>query len=274
MKYEVEPIRSVEDIERLKEYFNKYDKRYYTLFMLGIYSGLRVSDITALDVSDVRDKSYVEVKEQKTGKVKRFPLSDELQRVIREYLLSRESDWCLNGDALFIGKKHGRIDRSQVWRVINKAIEELGIIGNYGTHTMRKTFGYHHYKQNHDVAMLQKIFNHSSPSITLRYIGIEQEEIDKSYQAFSYDYGQIDEQAREDIRIRHNNRQVSFKDIENSLEYLLKLYKKLDKKFDMLKVDMSKPKENPTVKFLKDYLESGDKRFVGFVQRALECSER
>ena len=53
---------------------------------------------------------------------------------------------------------------------------------------MRKTFGYHHYQQNHDVALLQKIFNHSSPAITLRYIGIAQEEINKSYNNFSYKY--------------------------------------------------------------------------------------
>ena len=54
----------------------------------------------------------------------------------------------------------------------------------FGTHTMRKTFGYHHYKKFKDVAMLQKIFNHSSPEITLRYIGIEQDEIDESYTNF------------------------------------------------------------------------------------------
>ena len=50
---------------------------------------------------------------------------------------------------------------------------------------MRKTFGYFHYKQYKDIALLQQIFNHSSPSISLRYIGIDQEEIDKSYEGFS-----------------------------------------------------------------------------------------
>ena len=49
---------------------------------------------------------------------------------------------------------------------------------------MRKTFGYHHYKQFKDVVILQKIFNHSSPQITLRYIGIEQDQIDYSYSNF------------------------------------------------------------------------------------------
>ena len=54
-----------------------------------------------------------------------------------------------------------------------------------GTHTMRKTFGHWHYQQYKDVAILQEIFNHSSPSVTLRYIGINQDNIDKSYMNFS-----------------------------------------------------------------------------------------
>jgi integrase len=53
-----------------------------------------------------------------------------------------------------------------------------------GTHTMRKTFGYHYYKATIDIAMLQDIFNHSAPSITKRYIGITQDEIDKSLEGY------------------------------------------------------------------------------------------
>ena len=63
------------------------------------------------------------------------------------------------------------ITRIQAYRVLNEVAEQIGI-DEVGTHTMRKTFGYHHYKQNKDVAILQDIFNHSAPSITLRYIGI------------------------------------------------------------------------------------------------------
>ncbi|MBP5615545.1 MAG: tyrosine-type recombinase/integrase, partial [Alphaproteobacteria bacterium] len=58
------------------------------------------------------------------------------------------------------------------------------INGNFGTHTLRKTFGYHFYRQFNDIVMLQKILNHSHPAITLRYIGIEQDEINNSYHQF------------------------------------------------------------------------------------------
>ena len=77
-----------------------------------------------------------------------------------------------------------RLDRSQVYRMLNEACKEVGIDVNIGTHSMRKSFGYHHYNQFKDVAMLQMIFNHSSPQITLRYIGINQDEIDNSYRQF------------------------------------------------------------------------------------------
>lgn len=55
---------------------------------------------------------------------------------------------------------------------------------NIGTHTLRKTFGYFHYKRYKDVALLQQLFNHASPSITLRYIGITQDEIDDTLADF------------------------------------------------------------------------------------------
>jgi integrase len=53
-----------------------------------------------------------------------------------------------------------------------------------GCHTLRKTFGYHFYQQTKDVVTLMKIFNHSHPNVTLRYIGIEQESINKAIKKF------------------------------------------------------------------------------------------
>lgn len=270
MKFVVEPIKNIKDIERLKKWFKDFDIRYYTIFIIGLYSGLRISDILGLNDSDVKDKTYIEVTEQKTGKSKRFPLNEEVQQVIKDYLnwKSKKGIWSFSKDALFVGKQHGRIEKSQVWRNIKRAIDDLGIDGNFGTHTMRKTFGYHHYKQNHDVALLQKIFNHSSPFITLRYIGIEQEEINESYQQFTYDYDTERKIKQEQSKRKYAN----YADIENAMEYLLNCYKRLEKKIDYLKNNMNPPK-NATVKFLENYLESGDLRFKGFAEKALSYSD-
>lgn len=80
-------------------------------------------------------------------------------------------------------KGTGPITTTQVYRILDNAADLLGR-DDIGTHTMRKTFGYHHYKQFKDVAILQEIFNHAAPMITKRYIGIRQDEINHSLEHF------------------------------------------------------------------------------------------
>jgi len=186
MKNLVEPIKNKVQLYAVEEYLKKHNRRNHLIFVFGINSGLRISDILGLNVEDVKGRSYVEVIENKTGKYKRFPLNKKLQSLISEYLKSvRTETYSISDEEpLFVGKKHARLDRSQVYRFLNRACKELGININVGTHTMRKTFGYFFYKKYNDVALLQKILNHSSPSITLRYIGVDQDEIDLSYNNF------------------------------------------------------------------------------------------
>ena len=185
MKNLVEPIKSKKDLQAVEHYLAQKSKRNQLIFVFGINTGLRVSDILGLNVEDVRNKTYVEIKEKKTGKYKRFPLNKKLQALIKNYLPERMQTFALcEYEPLFLGKKHKRLDRSQVYRFLNEACSEVGLNVNVGTHTMRKSFGFHFYKQYNDVALLQKILNHSSPAITMRYIGIAQEEIDTSYRNF------------------------------------------------------------------------------------------
>ena len=173
----VEPIRNKKDIKRILTYFrrNNYEK-YAVLFTLGIFSGLRISDILSLDVKDVRNQTDITLREKKTGKYKKFPLKPRLQILLNKFTKNRNPD-----EPLFIGRWNHRLDRVIVYKMIKQACDVLEISANVGTHTMRKTFGYHHYKQFHDIALLQTIFNHSSPEVTKRYIGITQDEVNKSY---------------------------------------------------------------------------------------------
>ena len=67
------------------------------------------------------------------------------------------------------------------YKIINGAAKEIGIMENIGTHTLRKTFGYYAYQSGIAIEVLQKLFNHSTPAITLRYIGITQEHLDEVY---------------------------------------------------------------------------------------------
>ncbi len=179
----VEPIRRKEDITKIEHFLAETSIRNRLIFSFGINTGLRISDILALDIVDVKNKSSIIIREKKTGKYKKFPLNNKLKLLIDEYL-ENNSVQRLNAP-LFLGDKGSRMHRSIVYRFINDAVNTLKLeVGAIGTHTMRKTFGYHHYKQFNDIALLQSILNHSSPSITLRYIGISQEEIDFSYKNF------------------------------------------------------------------------------------------
>lgn len=179
MKQLVEPIRNKKDVTKVEEYLAKKSKRNRLIFAFGINTGLRVSDILALDIKDVKDKTHIEINEKKTGKYKKFPINKKLKPLIKNFIKGREDE-----EPLFLSQKNYRLDSSQVYRMINEACAAVGITVNVGTHTMRKTFGYHHYQQFKDVALLQTIFNHASPRVTLIYIGISQDEIDNSYQNF------------------------------------------------------------------------------------------
>lgn len=178
----VEPIKNKEDITRLVKWAFNYKKMYGVIFTLGFSSALRISDILNLTVDDINNTNRINIHEQKTGKRKSFVLKENVAKLIR--------NWAKNCEHyLFVGKKGAKLDRSAVYRVINRGCQELGIEANIGTHTLRKSFSFHHYRQYKNIALLQKILNHSAESITMKYVGILQEEIDNSYLNLSLDLG-------------------------------------------------------------------------------------
>lgn len=175
----VEPIRNIKDLKKVENVLAKQSKRNLLFFTIGTNCGLRISDILALNVGDVRGKTHIQIIEKKTGKFKKFPINSKLKPMFEEYTKGRRAD-----EPLFKTIFKNRLERVAAYYIIRNACEEAGLQERVGTHTMRKTFGYHHYQKFKDVALLQKIFNHSSPQITLRYIGIEQDQIDESYSNF------------------------------------------------------------------------------------------
>ena len=175
----VEPIRSLEKIKELEQFLAKQSYRNLLLFSIGINTGLRISDILNLNVKDVKDKSFIQIKEKKTHKFKRFPINSKLKKMIVKYIKDKSLD-----SPLFSTIFNNRMDRISAYKIITFACKKIHIEENIGTHSLRKTFGYHFYKKFKDVAMLQKILNHSSPEVTLRYIGIEQDEIYNNYKKF------------------------------------------------------------------------------------------
>lgn len=180
MKF-VEPIRDEENLEKMKKELLKRSYRDYMLFVIGINTGLRISDILALRVIDVKDCSHITIKEKKTGKQKKFLVNPYLRSEIDNYIANMaDKDYLFRSRT---GENHP-ISRVQAYRILNETASKLGI-SEIGTHTLRKSFGYHFYQRTKDIAILQKLFNHSSPSITLRYIGVNQDIIDDALEGFS-----------------------------------------------------------------------------------------
>lgn len=189
--YEVEPFKSKKDREKIKQYLRgKKDLRDYALVMLGWSVGLRCGDLVSLAIGDVVNqdgmvKAAFQVEEEKTDKIRELGINRTAQEAIRAYLQQREGytldDWLFPSRK---GTEH--IQVGSVRKIIKNFCTELGIKGNYGTHSLRKTFGYCVYTQNADNALilptLQKIFGHSSPSVTLLYIGITKDDISGIYQ--------------------------------------------------------------------------------------------
>ena len=104
----------------------------------------------------------------------------------KEFLRKSDNKLQADYDYLFKGRngENKPISRVMAYMIINQACKKAQITDNVSTHTLRKTFGYHHYQTFHDVAILQYLLNHSSPSITLRYIGITQDNVEDTLKQF------------------------------------------------------------------------------------------
>ncbi|MCM3353115.1 tyrosine-type recombinase/integrase [Bacillus halotolerans] len=175
----VQPIRDPECIFYIKRFLKEQNMRNYMLFVTGINSGLRISDILQLRVRDAK-RPYFNLIEKKTKKKKRIDMTPALQREFKAYVEGEEDHEFLFKSREGINKP---ISRSMAYKILRAAAEYVGL-DDIGTHTLRKTFGYHFYKQTKDVAMLQEIFNHSDQRTTLRYIGINQDAMNNAMKKF------------------------------------------------------------------------------------------
>ena len=188
----VEPIRDKKKKKNMRAILKSQSTRNELLFILGINVGLRISDILKLKVKDLTKlntkapKDYVIITEIKTRKIKKFYIGDIVKKVIENYM--KENNNPEFDTYIFLSKKgvNRPITRQQAYRIINNAAELLGIVerndkgnlihGEIGTHTLRKTFGYHSFQNGTSLELLMDLFNHSSKTQTLRYIGITEEQ--------------------------------------------------------------------------------------------------
>ena len=181
MMIDVQPLTTEKEIKEMikaLEMGKQNANRNVLLFKIGISTGLRVGDIVKLKVSDVKGKSNFKIREGKTKKERTVHLN-AIMADIADYTEGMSEE-----GYLFPSRKgDSHITTTQAYRVLVQAGELVGR-QDIGTHSMRKTFGYHYFKRTKDVVTLMNIFNHSDQSITKRYIGITEEEVADSLKDF------------------------------------------------------------------------------------------
>lgn len=175
----VQPIRDPELLADIKDHLKDTHQRNYMMVMIGLNTGLRISDILKLRVRDVTG-THIVTTEIKTRKTKRVLITGDLKRELQEYIQGKQSNEYL----IKSREGHNRpITASMAYKIMRGIAEEFGL-QEIGCHTLRKTFGYYFYKQYNDIALLMRLFNHSSEKVTLRYIGIEQDTMDTHLKRF------------------------------------------------------------------------------------------
>lgn len=177
----VQPITETRKIKAIKKLLAD-DPRNLALFIIGINTNLRASDLREIRVKDVRNLSEgesLELKEKKTKKLKRVTLNKSAIDVIQALLTESPYD---EEDFLFKSQRGGQaISVSSINRLVKTWCEDVGLKGNFGSHTLRKTWGYHQRMAGTEIPTLMVMFNHSSQKQTLDYLCIQPEEIQNAY---------------------------------------------------------------------------------------------
>jgi integrase len=184
----VEPIKSKTKVKEILTTLREQDFRNYMLVKVGLNSALRISDLLKLKYSSFFDddgtlKPHFHVQEQKTGKGRNIPtdrFGDDLLAYVKNYGLSGD-------DFIFFNKWNPAeaIKPCNAWVLMNKIGKAHGV-RNVGTHTLRKTWAYHYYRDTGDLRIVMRVLNHSSIPQTLAYLGIVQEDIDEAFEKHGF----------------------------------------------------------------------------------------
>lgn len=174
----VEPIKDLKAIKKIKKRLSNKPMD-FALFVIGINTNLRVGDILRLKVGQVKDSNKIEIKNKRQKKPRRVTLNKACINAIQSVLDTKKLN---DDDYLFTGQR-GVWTISYVNAKVKKWCKELDLRGNYGGHTLRKTWGYHQrvtFKM--DLPVLMKCFNHSNQKQTLDYLCIQEQEIEDVFQ--------------------------------------------------------------------------------------------
>lgn len=179
----VEPIRDLKAIKRIKKLYAD-NPRDLCLFTFGINTAYRAGEILSLTVGQVdylQAGDRLEIKQSKTGKHRSVTVNQTVVDAIDSWLKIHPDKH--SHAPLFSSKKTGEaLTVAAVHKMVKRWCREVGLKGNYGSHTMRKTWGYHQRVQkNQPIPLLMSAFGHTTQAQTLEYLCIQEEEIQDLY---------------------------------------------------------------------------------------------
>jgi integrase len=179
----VEPIRKAKDVALIKKLLADRP-RDLSIFVFGINTNLRGGDLLRINVGDVRHLGVGEtfvIKEQKTGKIRRVTINAAVHAAVQRLLVSRLN--ARDDDYLFVSQKTGsRLTVSALNKMVKGWCRAINLPGNYGSHTLRKTWGYMMRTQHGvDIPTLMTVFNHATQRQTLAYLGIQESDVQECY---------------------------------------------------------------------------------------------
>ena len=188
---EVEAAKTEKQRLQIEAHLLERGQIYADIWKIGVNTALRISDLLALTMANVKSLDPIhptlKLKEQKTGKFRKIVINQAALAVMQRRLEEHpKHKWLFQSEALNLGKRHPAqaINRRSVSRVFEHVGQCIAPKVALGTHSMRKTRGYAMHSAGRSIESIAKVLNHSSPAVTMRYIGLVQQDIDDSYTDF------------------------------------------------------------------------------------------
>lgn len=160
--------------------------KFCLLIGVGVFTGLRISDLLQLRFSHFDDTDILTIQEKKTKKVRRIKINSDLKEIVAR--LKGKMGTVDSNQWMFINRYGTKpIDQSYVNVKLKEILKHYGITleGNASSHLFRKTLGNRVLRlnnySNEAVILLMDLFSHSSPAITRRYLGLREKEIHDVY---------------------------------------------------------------------------------------------
>jgi len=185
---EVEAVKTTGQRQQVEAHLADQGRIYADIWKVGVNTALRISDLLSLTMDNVRalntEQPALNVIEQKTGKHRKIVINQTALNIMQRRLSDNPDHvWLFQIDAVNRDRRAPPkpINRRSVSRVFEQVGQRVAPKVALGTHSMRKTRGYAMHKAGRSIESIAKVLNHSSPAVTMRYIGLVQQDIDESY---------------------------------------------------------------------------------------------